>query len=254
MEEALVSSVALDRAAIAAELSVWRLFVQADIIVKAVLLILIFASFWVWAVIFEKSMRLRKLGKLAERFEKLFWSGGSLEELYDRIGERASHPMSALFAAAMREWRRSTEGTGGGGLATTAVQQRIGRAMEVTLAREQVQLEKYMGFLASVGSTAPFIGLFGTVWGIMNSFQSIAASKDTSLAVVAPGIAEALFATALGLVAAVPAVAAYNKFSTDINHYTERLENFASEFQGIVSRQLEGAATAYAPRLGEKPV
>ena len=177
---------------------------------------------------------------MAARFEKSFWSGGSLEDLYDRMGDRTTHPMAVLFGAAMREWRRSSSQVATGGVRQIhGLEERIAHALEVTLNREQVELEKYLGFLATVGSTAPFIGLFGTVWGIMNSFQSIAATRDTSLAVVAPGIAEALFATALGLVAAIPAVVAYNKLSLDIGRYAERLEIFASEFRALLSRQLE---------------
>ncbi len=174
----------------------------------------------------------------AARFEEAFWSGGSLEDLYQRVGQYPLDPMSSVFAAAMREWQRSASR---GYLAQTAagLQQRIDRVMQVTLNREIERLERNLPFLASVGSTAPFIGLFGTVWGIMNSFQSIAATKNTSLAVVAPGIAEALFATALGLVAAIPAVVAYNKLSTDLERYQARLEAFSAEFSAILSRQLE---------------
>ncbi|MFP6741707.1 MAG: protein TolQ [Alphaproteobacteria bacterium] len=219
----------------------WSLLLNADAVVKMVILILVVASFWCWTIIFEKSVRFRRLRVLAEKFEKAFWSGGSLEDLYDRVGSRPDHPMASIFVAAMAEWRRSIAaglGTGGQGL-TAGLHQRIGQAMQVALTREVEKLERYMGFLATVGSTAPFIGLFGTVWGIMNSFQSIAASKNTSLAVVAPGIAEALFATALGLVAAIPAVIAYNKLSGDLDRYESRLETFSAEFSAILSRQLE---------------
>jgi biopolymer transport protein TolQ len=169
--------------------------------------------------------------------------GGSLDDLYDRIGARPADPMSAVFAAAMREWRRSASK----GLVTTAtlktsLEERIERVMHVTVGREMDRLERFMSFLATVGSTAPFVGLFGTVWGIMNSFQSIAAAKNTSLAVVAPGIAESLFATALRLVAAIPAVVAYNKFATDFGRYAGRLDAFATEFSAILSRQLDEKA------------
>ncbi len=218
----------------------WGLFLQADLIVKAVLLILVVASFWSWAIIFDKVVRMRRLNRQANNFEESFWSGGSLEELYDRIGTRPLDPMSAVFAAAMREWRRSAErGLIAAGAMRAGVSQRVERVMRVTLGREMERLERYMSFLASVGSTAPFIGLFGTVWGIMNSFQAIAATKNTSLAVVAPGIAEALFATALGLIAAIPAVVAYNKFTNDLGHYAMRLEGFAGEFAAIISRQMD---------------
>jgi biopolymer transport protein TolQ len=233
-----VQSVALS-GSVSGDMSVWALFIDADIIVKAVMLLLLLASIWCWTIIFDKWFRLRGLFRRADQFEEAFWSGGSLEELYDRIGSRPLDPMSSIFVAAMREWRRATskgvlEGDARGGLA-----RRIDRVMQVTLSREMEQLEARMGFLASVGSTAPFIGLFGTVWGIMSSFHNIGASKNTSLAVVAPGIAEALFATALGLVAAIPAVLAYNKLSTDVDRYASRLEAFSGEFGAILSRQLE---------------
>jgi biopolymer transport protein TolQ len=222
------------------DLSVWALFLQADWIVKAVIFMLLLASIWSWAIIFDKAIRLRALRNKARKFEEAFWSGGSLEELFDRIANRPTDPMASIFVSAMREWRRSAAK----GLLTTdalreSLQDRIERVMNITLGREMDQLERYMGFLASVGSAAPFVGLFGTVWGIMNSFASIAGSKNTSLAVVAPGIAEALFATALGLVAAIPAVLAYNKLSGDIGRYGNRLEAFSGEFGAILSRQLE---------------
>ncbi|MEE2662056.1 MAG: protein TolQ [Pseudomonadota bacterium] len=224
------------------DLSIWGLFLQADVIVKAVMIGLLVASFWCWAIIFEKILRMRRLRRQALKFEESFWSGGSLDDLFDRVGSRPIEPMSAIFSAAMREWRRSTSRSGGDReVAHQSLAQRIDRVMQITLNRELEQLERYMTFLASVGSTAPFVGLFGTVWGIMNSFTAIAVSKNTSLAVVAPGIAEALFATALGLVAAIPAVIAYNKLSTDINRYAGRLEAFAGEFAAILSRQTEDA-------------
>ncbi len=225
------------------DLSILGLFLSADIIVKVVMLILLLASFWSWAIIFDKLMRLRRLKQEAAQFEESFWSGGSLDDLYDRIGGRPADPMSAIFAAAMREWRRSAaKGLTGAANLRASLQDRIERVMQVTMGREIERLERFMAYLATVGSTAPFVGLFGTVWGIMNSFQSIAASKNTSLAVVAPGIAEALFATALGLVAAIPAVVAYNKLSTDFGRYAGRLEAFSSEFSAILSRQLDEKA------------
>ena len=222
------------------DLTVIGLFLHADWIVKGVLVLLLFASIWSWAIIIEKIFRLRKLDGQAGDFEDLFWSGGALEDLYDRVGVQPQDPMSAMFGAAMREWRRSAaRGTATATQMRAGLQQRIERVMYVTLGREMDRLERYMTFLASVGSTAPFIGLFGTVWGIMNSFHAIGASKNTSLAVVAPGISEALFATALGLVAAIPAVIAYNKLSSDLTRYAGRLEAFAGEFGAILSRQLE---------------
>jgi biopolymer transport protein TolQ len=241
MENSAVQSAVL-AGSVVHDMSIWGLFMQADFIVKAVMIGLVFASFWCWAIIFEKVMRMRRLRRQASQFEESFWSGGSLDDLFDRIGSRPVDPMSAVFSSAMREWRRSTSRGGKDGDPHHSLSERIDRVMEITLNRELEQLERYMTFLASVGSTAPFVGLFGTVWGIMNSFAAIAISKNTSLAVVAPGIAEALFATALGLVAAIPAVVAYNKLSTDINRYAGRLEAFAGEFGTILSRQSEDEA------------
>jgi biopolymer transport protein TolQ len=222
------------------DLSMIGLFLQADIVVKIVMLMLIVASFWVWAIVFDKVLKVRRVNAQADQFEDAFWSGGSLEDLYDRIGNRPTDPMSAVFAAAMREWRRTTARVvGAAPLNKDGLQARIDRVMQVSVGREMDRLERFMPFLASVGSAGPFIGLFGTVWGIMNSFTAIAAQKNTSLAVVAPGIAEALFATALGLVAAIPAVIAYNKLSNDLGRYANRLENFAQEFGAILSRQMD---------------
>jgi len=221
-------------------LSIVDLFMQADTIVKVVMFLLLVASFWSWAVIFDKTLRLRRLRAAAAAFEESFWSGGSLDDLFDRVGQRPLDPMSAVFTAAMREWRRSAaKGLLGTAVMRASLQQRIERVMNVTVGREMDRVERFMSFLATVGSTAPFVGLFGTVWGIMDSFQSIAASKNTSLAVVAPGIAESLFATALGLVAAIPAVVAYNKLASDFSRYAGRLDAFSSEFSAILSRQLD---------------
>ena len=226
--------------AAATSLSMWQLFMQADIIVKVVMVLLLGASFWSWAIIFDKVLKMKRLIREADSFEESFWSGGSIDDLYDRIGTRPADPMSATFAAAMLEWRRSAaRGLLGSGGLQASLKERIEKVMTVTVVREMERIERYMSFLATVGSTAPFVGLFGTVWGIMNSFEAIAQSKNTSLAVVAPGIAEALFTTALGLVAAIPAVIGYNKISTDLGRYSNRLDNFASEFSAILSRQLE---------------
>ena len=242
MEERAVEAAALVSSGVA-DMSVMGLFLHADWIVKLVLLMLVLASIWSWAIIIEKFFRIRKLDSQAGDFEDLFWSGGSLEDLYDRVGVQPQDPMSAMFSAAMREWRRTAaRGAASVSQMRAGLQQRIERVMHVTLGREMDRLERYMTFLASVGSTAPFIGLFGTVWGIMNSFHAIGASKNTSLAVVAPGISEALFATALGLVAAIPAVIAYNKLSSDLVRYAGRLEAFSGEFGAILSRQLEEKA------------
>jgi biopolymer transport protein TolQ len=228
--------------AAAHDLTVWGLFMQADIVVKIVILLLLAASVWCWAIIVDKALLLRRLRRHADAFEARFWSGGTLDDLYDRVSDKVRDPMAAIFVAAMREWRRfASAGHNLRGGAGASLQQRMERVMDITLGREMGQIEKRMVFLASVGSAAPFVGLFGTVWGIMNAFTSIAASKNTSLAVVAPGIAEALFATALGLVAAIPAVIAYNKLNNDIGRFAERLETFAGEFSAILSRQLEEA-------------
>lgn len=223
------------------EISIWGLVVQADPVVKVVMLLLVLASVWSWAIIFEKLLKMRRLRRRASEFEDAFWSGGSLEDLYDRLGGQPNDPMASIFSSAMREWRRSAAKglTQRSNDLRVSLRHRLDQIMTLTINREMEALEKRMTFLASVGSTAPFVGLFGTVWGIMNSFQSIAASKNTSLAVVAPGIAEALFATALGLVAAIPAVIAYNKLSSDLGRYAGRLEGFSTEFGSILSRQLD---------------
>lgn len=233
--------------AAAPDFSLLGLFMNADIVVKSVIVGLGLASLWSWAIIIDKWLKVGSLSRKADKFEDLFWSGKSLDDLYKNLGHKPAHPMAVVFVSAMRELRRSMErrdagggmsANGGGGNFLT-VHDRIEKVMNVTIAREMATSEKHMGFLATVGSTATFVGLFGTVWGIMNAFKSIAASQDTSLAVVAPGIAEALFATALGLLAAIPAVIFYNKFTNDLNHYAVRLEGFADEFSAILSRQLE---------------
>jgi len=213
-----------------------ELFLQAHIVVQIVMVGLIVASIWSWAIIVEKIFTFRRARREADRFEQLFWSGQSLEELYANLARDRTQSMAALFVAAMREWKRSVEGNI---RALGGIQLRVEKVMDVTISREMERLDRRLLFLATVGSTAPFIGLFGTVWGIMSSFQAIAISKNTSLAVVAPGIAEALFATALGLLAAIPAVMAYNKFSADSARLAQRLEAFADEFAAIVSRQID---------------
>ena len=232
---------AVNIGAAAGDLSIWGLFVQADIVVKLVMLLLVLASVWVWAIVFEKVTSLRRVNRAADGFEDRFWSGGSLDELFDEAGAKPEHPMAAVFGAAMAEWRRSLR-VAGADMSHSGVRERVDRAMTVTTQREMDRLERWMVFLASVGSTAPFVGLFGTVWGIMHSFSAIASMHNTNLAVVAPGIAEALFATAIGLVAAIPAVLAYNKISTDLGRFASRLEGFATEFGAILSRQSEERA------------
>ena len=240
MENGVIETVTLGGSLAEIDFSVWALFLRADVIVQAVIILLLVASIWCWAIIFEKSFWLRRLNAWATDFESAFWSGGSLDDLFDRIGSHPRDPMTAIFAAGMQEWRRSAaKGHLQGNNPRGGLEQRIDRVMQISVAREMDRVERYMTVLASTGATAPFIGLFGTVWGIMNSFQAIATTKNTSLAVVAPGIAEALFATALGLLAAIPAVVAYNKLSKELDRYAGRLESFAGEFSAILSRQME---------------
>jgi biopolymer transport protein TolQ len=238
LDQAVTSSTL---AAPGVDLSLWTLFLQADIVVKLVILLLLAASIWVWAIVFEKWASLRRAGRAADAFEDRFWAGGSLEELFDREGAKPTHPLAAVFGAAMGEWRRSTR-MGVADFGRSAMRERIERAMGVTIQREMDRLERWMAFLASVAATATFVGLFGTVWGVMHSFSAIAASHNTNLSVVAPGIAEALFATAIGLVAAVPAVIAYNTISTSLARFAGRLEGFSAEFGAILSRQSEERA------------
>jgi biopolymer transport protein TolQ len=236
MEENAVTALALagDEAV---GFGVWGLIAQADPVVKAVILILVLASIWSWTVIFDKVVRLGRLRRKATEFERAFWSGAALDDLYRRLGRNADHPMAMLFAAGMEEWRDAPKPNAG--TAARALLERVGKVMGLTVDREVERLERYLSSLATIGSTAPFIGLFGTVWGIMNSFQSIALTRNTTLAVVAPGIAEALLATALGLVAAIPAVVAYNKLSADLDRYANRVHSFADEFGVVLSRELE---------------
>jgi biopolymer transport protein TolQ len=222
--------------AIQSDLSVLTLFVEAHIVVQLVILGLLLASLWSWAIIAEKMMLLHRTRRETDDFEHIFWSGQSLEELYQSIGTHPARSMAALFVAAMREWKRSVESTP---KPLAGLQMRVEKVLDVALSREIDRLERRLLFLATVGSTAPFVGLFGTVWGIINSFQAIAASKSTNLAVVAPGIAEALFATALGLLAAIPAVIFYNKFTHEVSRHAQRLESFADEFSAILSRQMD---------------
>jgi biopolymer transport protein TolQ len=224
-------------------ISIVSLFLHADMLVRVVMILLLIASLWSWTIIFNKWAAFSGLRRRANKFEKVFWSGLSLDELYQQFAAKADHPMAAVFVAALREWRRAFEGAGPRESQLAGIKDRIDKAMSVTILRETDGLEKNLGFLATVGSTAPFIGLFGTVWGIMNSFGAIAARHDTTLAVVAPGIAEALFATAMGLLAAIPAVIFYNRFVGEIGRYSNRLDAFADEFSAILSRQLDDKAT-----------
>lgn len=227
---------AVTAAAPHADLSIWALFWQADLVVKAVMLGLLAASVWCWAIIVDKSMLFGRVKREMNRFERVFWSGQSLEELYQQMSEQNTLGLGAVFVAAMKEWKRSHEQNASSFI---GVQSRLEKVLDVAIARESEALEKNLGFLATVGSASPFIGLFGTVWGIMNAFTAISAASSTNLAVVAGPIAEALFATALGLLAAIPAVIAYNKLSGDANKMISRLEGFADEFSTILSRQLE---------------
>ncbi len=222
------------------DFSVLGMFLRASLVVKLVMAGLVFASVLCWAIVFEKFAVIARMRRAMDRFETLFWSGKSLDEIYVAATHGRPVGTAALFVAAMDEWRRSQSAQAGGHLASLV--QRIEKVMEVELQRQTEMLERRLLVLATVGSISPFVGLFGTVWGIMNSFQAIAISKNTNLAVVAPGLAEALFATALGLLAAIPAVIFYNKFSHDVARLSARMENFIDEFTAILSRQLEDAA------------
>ncbi|PWG17892.1 protein TolQ [Salibaculum griseiflavum] len=214
----------------------WALFARATITVKFVMILLVLASVWCWAVIIDKWIQYRKARAEARIFDEQFWSGNPLDELFDRIGTSPDGRSERIFAAGMMEWRRSHRQDGG---LIAGAQARIDRSMDVAIAKESERLKKGLPILATVGSTAPFIGLFGTVWGIMNAFIEIAEQQNTNLAVVAPGIAEALLATGLGLLAAIPAVIFYNKLSSDSDAIVNGYEAFADEFATILSRQLD---------------
>ena len=223
----------------AVDFSILGIVQRADIVGKVVIGLLVLASVWSWAIIIDKWLLMKRLSGRTDKFEDRFWSGGSVDELYDEFGKRPNNPMAAMFSAAVSEWRKSAAPDPAGGSVVRGVRDRIERLMQVTLGREMERLERYTSFLATVGSTAPFIGLFGTVWGIMNAFRDIAVQKNTNLATVAPGISEALFATALGLLAAIPAVVFYNKISAELDRYAHRLEGFGGEFGAFLSRQLD---------------
>jgi biopolymer transport protein TolQ len=221
--------------------SLFSLFWQSHIVVKLVIIGLLAASVWCWAIIVDKLILYARTKRQIDSFENVFWSGQSLEQLYQQVSGRDVHGVAALFVAAMREWKRTYES---GVRSLHGLSGRLDRVMDVTLAREVDRLERRLLVLATVGSAGPFIGLFGTVWGIMTSFQAIAASKNTNLAVVAPGIAEALLATALGLLAAIPAVMFYNKFSSQVSRLATRMEGFSDEFAAILSRQIDERSAA----------
>ena len=218
------------------DLSLISLFLEADWLVQAVVVGLLAASVWSWGIILDKTFMFRRANQQMDRFEKVFWSGQSLDELYRTLHNRNTAGPAAVFVAAMREWKRSYES---GARAPVGMQMRIDKALEVAIGREMERMERRLLFLASTGSAAPFVGLFGTVWGIMVSFQGIAISGSSSLAVVAPGIAQALLATALGLFAAIPAVVGFNKLSNSAGRIGQRLEGFADEFSAILSRQAD---------------
>ena len=219
------------------DISIWGLILQADLVVRIVMLVLLFLSILSWSIIFEKTTKLNKLIKKAKNFENDFWSGINIEKLHKNIDNTPAHPMEAIFVTGMKELSASTSKNLSSS-DVTIIEKRIEKAMFATLNREIESIEKNVNFLATTGSSAPFIGLFGTVWGIMNSFQSIATSKNTSLAIVAPGIAEALLATAMGLLAAIPAVIAFNKISSETNRYYGMLEIFILDLSNILSRHV----------------
>ncbi len=222
------------------DLSIVGLFMQADFVVKIVMMILLFMSVWCWTIIISKRVTLKKLNRRADRFEDAFWSGEPLDKLFQRVKKSPADPLLATFTAGMEEWQAGiAAGLPSSESLQASLKQRVERTMSIAINREMQWLERGMTFLATTGSTATFIGLFGTVWGIMNSFTAIATMNNTSLAVVAPGIAEALFATAIGLVAAIPAMVSYNVFSTALSRYVDRLHAFSAEFGAIMSRHLD---------------
>jgi biopolymer transport protein TolQ len=208
------------------DFSLWSLFIRADFIVKSVILMLIGCSVYSWAIIIEKFKLFKKINLESEEFEEKFWKSKSAETFYNNLPANLENPMALLFKESMQTLLKNKS--------KSNLNERMGSMLEVNIEKQMTKLDKGFTFLATVGSTAPFIGLFGTVWGIMNSFQSIAISRNTSLAIVAPGIAEALFATALGLLAAIPAVVAYNKYNNDSKKYFQKLENFSKRFLSII--------------------
>ncbi|MGE0595810.1 MAG: protein TolQ [Hyphomonadaceae bacterium] len=222
----------------AEQITVWTLFLQADPVVKGVMLILALMSIWSWAIAVDKWLQFGELESNARKFERQFWSGRSLDDIDEGSGDRPRDALSRVFAAANREWRDARRNGGMGADGAQMMLERVDRLMQAQVAREMAKASRSLGVLATVGASAPFIGLFGTVWGIMNAFTNIAAQQQTNLAVVAPGIAEALFATALGLVAAIPAVIFYNKFTGDLDRFGDRLDTFSDEVAARLSRRL----------------
>lgn len=221
----------------AVDFSMWALFARSTLTVKLVMLLLVMSSFWAWAIIVQKHIILRAARRESDGFDGRFWSGEPLDELFEEIGPEPAGRSERIFAAGMVEWQRSHRSDGGLIPGTTA---RIDRSMDVVISKEAEDLQKGLPVLATIGSTAPFVGLFGTVWGIMHAFVEIAEQQNTNLAVVAPGIAEALLATGLGLLAAIPAVVFYNKLSADTDRVVSGYEAFADEFATLLSRQLDG--------------
>jgi biopolymer transport protein TolQ len=222
-------------AAKGASFSPLQLFLEADWVVKLVIIGLIIASIWVWTIVVSFMMNIAKINKQTEKFEREFWKSGDIDGFFAEHGKN-DLPVARVFSAGVAEWRRSTNGTS---IDRSGTRERLATAMDATIAAETEKLANRLNFLATTGSVAPFVGLFGTVWGIMRSFAAIAAEQNSSLAVVAPGIAEALFATAIGLFAAIPAVIAYNRFSHRLNQHEARLSRFADGFHGTLSRELE---------------
>mgnify|MGYP006116565323 CR=1 FL=1 len=237
MEEIVISG---NSAAEVINFSMLSLFMRADLVVKSVIIILILSSIYSWTIIVSKMIRMKRLKQLNNEFDEIFWSGNSFEDLYETLNYNQSDPKSKIFCSAITEWKKSDQDLDiKQSSVINSLKERMGRSMQVAFNKESEIIEKNLTFLATAGSTAPFIGLFGTVWGIMNSFQSIAIAQNTNLSVVAPGIAEALFATALGLFVAIPAVVAYNKITSDLSKYFISLETFMDEFTTIFFRQLE---------------
>ena len=227
---------AADAASAVSEVSIMSMFWNAHLLVKIVMLGLLASSVWCWAIIINKTLLFAKTRQEMDRFEQVFWSGQSLEELYQTSSQRPTIGMASCFVAAMREWKRSFQTVNSSFMGLHA---RLEKVLDVSIAREVEKLEAGLLVLATVASTAPFVGLFGTVWGIMSSFRSIAASKNTSLAVIAPGLAEALFATAIGLFAAIPALVFFNNLQGVVAKFQARMESFADEFSSILSRQID---------------
>ena len=236
METLVTSS---DISSAVTDFSMISLFLRADLVVKSVIVILIASSIWSWTIIVEKLIKMKRLKQIESEFDEIFWSGNSFEDLFETFNYNQNDPKSKIFCAGIEEWKKSNKTKNINSSNIESLKERMNRSMQVTFNKEAESIEKNLTFLAPAGSTAPFVGLFGTVWGIMNSFQSIAVAQNTNLSVVAPGIAEALFATALGLFVAIPAVVAYNKITSDLSKYFLSLESFIDEFTTIFFRQLE---------------